>query len=97
MSNCNTYESVISSDSGYGSSPSCTDTPSPPNRIIPSYSLNTVEIVPPPGLYPTSQLSFAQPALPSYMWLTQDCQARGSDRPFKCDQCPRSFNRNHDL
>ncbi|KAK9477825.1 hypothetical protein V1514DRAFT_282013 [Lipomyces japonicus] len=19
------------------------------------------------------------------------------DRPFKCDQCPQSFNRNHDL
>lgn len=21
----------------------------------------------------------------------------GLDRPFKCDQCPQSFNRNHDL
>lgn len=21
----------------------------------------------------------------------------GADRPFKCDQCPQSFNRNHDL
>jgi uncharacterized Zn-finger protein len=24
-------------------------------------------------------------------------QANVHDRPFKCDQCPQSFNRNHDL
>lgn len=24
-------------------------------------------------------------------------QAASNDRPFKCDQCPQSFNRNHDL
>ena len=24
-------------------------------------------------------------------------QAPQNDRPFKCDQCPQSFNRNHDL
>lgn len=24
-------------------------------------------------------------------------QATNNDRPFKCDQCPQSFNRNHDL
>lgn len=24
-------------------------------------------------------------------------QAPPNDRPFKCDQCPQSFNRNHDL
>lgn len=24
-------------------------------------------------------------------------QAPVHDRPFKCDQCPQSFNRNHDL
>ena len=23
--------------------------------------------------------------------------AQQNDRPFKCDQCPQSFNRNHDL
>ena len=24
-------------------------------------------------------------------------QTPHNDRPFKCDQCPQSFNRNHDL
>ena len=24
-------------------------------------------------------------------------QPAPTDRPFKCDQCPQSFNRNHDL
>jgi uncharacterized Zn-finger protein len=24
-------------------------------------------------------------------------QQQQNDRPFKCDQCPQSFNRNHDL
>jgi len=27
----------------------------------------------------------------------QPSQPAGNDRPFKCDQCPQSFNRNHDL
>jgi len=27
----------------------------------------------------------------------QPASATSSDRPFKCDQCPQSFNRNHDL
>ena len=27
----------------------------------------------------------------------QAAQPSPNDRPFKCDQCPQSFNRNHDL
>ena len=27
----------------------------------------------------------------------QSQQPQQNDRPFKCDQCPQSFNRNHDL
>lgn len=41
--------------------------------------------------YPTHQMSG-----PLYGHHPGQQQAQ-NDRPFKCDQCPQSFNRNHDL
>ncbi|MCJ1308737.1 hypothetical protein MMC25_002391 [Agyrium rufum] len=32
-----------------------------------------------------------------HMYGTQQQQVPHNERPFKCDQCPQSFNRNHDL
>ena len=32
-----------------------------------------------------------------HMYNTQQQSVPHNDRPFKCDQCPQSFNRNHDL
>lgn len=36
-------------------------------------------------------------AMPHFMAHQQHQQQPTNDRPFKCDQCPQSFNRNHDL
>ncbi|CAN9318851.1 unnamed protein product [Alternaria alternata] len=36
-------------------------------------------------------------AMPHFMGHPQHQQPAANDRPFKCDQCPQSFNRNHDL
>ncbi|KAA8618733.1 Zn-finger protein [Pyrenophora tritici-repentis] len=36
-------------------------------------------------------------AMPHFMGHPQHQQPAPNDRPFKCDQCPQSFNRNHDL
>lgn len=36
-------------------------------------------------------------AMPHFMGHPQHQQPTANDRPFKCDQCPQSFNRNHDL
>jgi len=36
-------------------------------------------------------------AMPHFMGHPQHQQPTTNDRPFKCDQCPQSFNRNHDL
>ncbi|KAF2257394.1 hypothetical protein BU26DRAFT_42967 [Trematosphaeria pertusa] len=36
-------------------------------------------------------------AMPHFMGHPPHQQQTANDRPFKCDQCPQSFNRNHDL
>jgi hypothetical protein len=36
-------------------------------------------------------------AIPHFLGHPQHQQQAANDRPFKCDQCPQSFNRNHDL
>lgn len=36
-------------------------------------------------------------AMPHFLGPHQHQQQPANDRPFKCDQCPQSFNRNHDL
>ncbi|KAL5377534.1 hypothetical protein DPSP01_009725 [Paraphaeosphaeria sporulosa] len=36
-------------------------------------------------------------AMPHFLGPHQHQQPPANDRPFKCDQCPQSFNRNHDL
>lgn len=36
-------------------------------------------------------------AMPHFLGHPQHQQPAANDRPFKCDQCPQSFNRNHDL
>lgn len=35
--------------------------------------------------------------MPHFMGHPPHQQQAANDRPFKCDQCPQSFNRNHDL
>lgn len=35
--------------------------------------------------------------MPHFMGHPQHQPPTANDRPFKCDQCPQSFNRNHDL
>ena len=43
--------------------------------------------------YPAAMQGYGQP-----MYLNHHApHASQQDRPFKCDQCPQSFNRNHDL
>ncbi|PSN69089.1 hypothetical protein BS50DRAFT_490758 [Corynespora cassiicola Philippines] len=36
-------------------------------------------------------------AIPHFLGQHAHQQPAANDRPFKCDQCPQSFNRNHDL
>ena len=36
-------------------------------------------------------------AMPHFLGQPPHHQPAANDRPFKCDQCPQSFNRNHDL
>ncbi|KAL5114829.1 hypothetical protein ACEQ8H_007258 [Pleosporales sp. CAS-2024a] len=36
-------------------------------------------------------------AMPHFIGHPPHQQPSANDRPFKCDQCPQSFNRNHDL
>lgn len=36
-------------------------------------------------------------AMPHFLGHPPHQQPTTNDRPFKCDQCPQSFNRNHDL
>lgn len=36
-------------------------------------------------------------AMPHFLGHPPHQQQAANDRPFKCDQCPQSFNRNHDL
>lgn len=36
-------------------------------------------------------------AMPHFLGHPQHQPPAANDRPFKCDQCPQSFNRNHDL
>jgi len=53
----------------------------PPNAIPHGYNS---------GYAASSQGGYGAPA-------AQPSQPAANDRPFKCDQCPQSFNRNHDL
>ncbi|KAF2655498.1 hypothetical protein K491DRAFT_425498 [Lophiostoma macrostomum CBS 122681] len=36
-------------------------------------------------------------SMPHFLGHPHQQQQAANDRPFKCDQCPQSFNRNHDL
>ena len=49
----------------------------------------------PPALMSSSFNSGIAAQMP-HMYNAQQ-QSPHNDRPFKCDQCPQSFNRNHDL
>jgi hypothetical protein len=53
------------------------------SNIMPGYNPG-----PPPG-HPHNQLHL--------YGQSPHSQQAGPDRPFKCDQCQQSFNRNHDL
>jgi uncharacterized Zn-finger protein len=49
-----------------------------------------------PGMMPGFNSGHAA-SMPHFMSHSQHQQPAANDRPFKCDQCPQSFNRNHDL
>ncbi|KAK0723912.1 hypothetical protein B0T21DRAFT_453487 [Apiosordaria backusii] len=52
-----------------------------------------------PG-HPMSMVSYQHPyQMHSHLYLAQQPQPHppSQERPFKCDTCPQSFNRNHDL
>lgn len=49
-----------------------------------------------PGMMPGFNSGHAA-AMPHFLGHPPHQQQAANDRPFKCDQCPQSFNRNHDL
>ncbi|KAL6705496.1 hypothetical protein ACN47E_006612 [Coniothyrium glycines] len=49
-----------------------------------------------PGMMPGFNSGHAA-AMPHFLGHPQHQPPAANDRPFKCDQCPQSFNRNHDL
>ncbi|KAF2708301.1 hypothetical protein K504DRAFT_503478 [Pleomassaria siparia CBS 279.74] len=53
------------------------------------------------NMHPSQMMSFNSghaASMPHYMsGHAPHQQPAANDRPFKCDQCPQSFNRNHDL
>ncbi|KAF1916915.1 hypothetical protein BDU57DRAFT_249628 [Ampelomyces quisqualis] len=49
-----------------------------------------------PGMMPGFNSGHAA-AMPHFLGHPPHQQPAANDRPFKCDQCPQSFNRNHDL
>jgi hypothetical protein len=49
-----------------------------------------------PGLMPGFNSGHAA-SMPHFLGHPPHQQQTANDRPFKCDQCPQSFNRNHDL
>ncbi|KAH3910155.1 hypothetical protein HBI56_223080 [Parastagonospora nodorum] len=49
-----------------------------------------------PGMMPGFNSGHAA-AMPHFLGHPPHQQPTTNDRPFKCDQCPQSFNRNHDL
>lgn len=49
-----------------------------------------------PGMMPGFNSGHAA-AMPHFLGHPPHQQPSTNDRPFKCDQCPQSFNRNHDL
>ncbi|KAF2036062.1 hypothetical protein EK21DRAFT_96054 [Setomelanomma holmii] len=49
-----------------------------------------------PGMMPGFNSGHAA-AMPHFLGHPPHQQSAANDRPFKCDQCPQSFNRNHDL
>ncbi|KLU83213.1 hypothetical protein MAPG_02278 [Magnaporthiopsis poae ATCC 64411] len=60
------------------------------NVANPSQSM---PMIPPPGVYPMAQHHHQH----MYHQHADPAAARLQDRPFRCDQCNQSFNRNHDL
>ncbi|KAF2190552.1 hypothetical protein K469DRAFT_387847 [Zopfia rhizophila CBS 207.26] len=50
----------------------------------------------PPGMIPGFNSGHAA-SMPHFLGHPPHQQQAANDRPFKCDQCPQSFNRNHDL
>lgn len=49
-----------------------------------------------PGMMPGFNSGHAA-SMPHFLGHPPHQQQAANDRPFKCDQCPQSFNRNHDL
>ncbi|KAF2873202.1 hypothetical protein BDV95DRAFT_490431 [Massariosphaeria phaeospora] len=49
-----------------------------------------------PGMMPGFNSGHAA-SMPHFLSHAPHQQQAANDRPFKCDQCPQSFNRNHDL
>ncbi|KAF2639365.1 hypothetical protein P280DRAFT_59991 [Massarina eburnea CBS 473.64] len=52
------------------------------------------------GMHPNMMQGFNSghaAAIPHFLGHPPHQQQAANDRPFKCDQCPQSFNRNHDL
>ncbi|KAH8730463.1 hypothetical protein GQ44DRAFT_723306 [Phaeosphaeriaceae sp. PMI808] len=50
-----------------------------------------------PGMMSSGFNSGHAAAMPHFLGHPPHQQPTANDRPFKCDQCPQSFNRNHDL
>jgi len=50
----------------------------------------------PPGMVPRFASAHAA-SIPHYVAQSTPPQLPANDRPFRCDQCPQSFNRNYDL
>jgi len=42
-------------------------------------------------------MSYGNHHIPSFMGQVRPAVTPAQDRPFRCDECPQSFNRNHDL
>jgi len=51
----------------------------------------------PPGMMQGFNSGHAATMHQMYNQAQSQPQTPQNDRPFKCDQCPQSFNRNHDL
>ncbi|KAF2017299.1 hypothetical protein BU24DRAFT_147869 [Aaosphaeria arxii CBS 175.79] len=52
------------------------------------------------GMHPGMMAGFNSghaASMPHFLAHPHQQQQAANDRPFKCDQCPQSFNRNHDL
>jgi len=68
------------------------------NLHSPNGQMSVVGVMPPgiPGSMPQYGFNSGHAAQMQQMYGNPQ-QTPHSERPFKCDQCPQSFNRNHDL